>query len=146
MVKTYKSNSNSCKQRGESVGSWDLRKDRTNKLPEGQGCIWNQECSTRAVSHAYSSQPFNCRCRARSSIWLLVSIGYTLQLLPLETAPVQKTPGSVCIVSTRVGTHPCSQENVAPTALPTVVGNEEGKMVTRKKELPGRQYMGICEF
>lgn len=85
----------------------------------------------------------NCHCRAESSIWLLVSIGYILQLLPLETAPVQKIPGSVCIVSAWGGTYPCSQENMAPTALPTVVGNEEGKMVARKQELLGRRYRGI---
>ena len=34
MVTSDKGNSNPCKQRGESVDSWDLRKNRMNTLPE----------------------------------------------------------------------------------------------------------------
>lgn len=132
MLTRDKNNPNCFMQRGESIASWNPRKDWMNKLSQRVGMHLEPDIPHSFYVFHLCWFLFYCCFRVESSIWLLASLDYILQLLPLErlSAPIWEIPGNVCIVLAWLR-HPFLWH---PLPYP----REKRKTVTRKKALLGR--------
>lgn len=104
----------------------NLRKDRIKNCQKGRDAFRTKN------SPPGLSNPMLLQSRVIQSYHTL---GYILQLFLSKRLQLRKKKSQEIPALSKCGSgsHPCGQENVAPTALP----REEGQMVTSKKDLLG---------